>query len=75
MMATPIETDPAFLAGEAAVLFEDFFAMPDSYTAQYDVADDGERFVMVQNENVPTTEIRVVQNWFEELTQRVPTKN
>ncbi len=36
----------------------------------YDVAPDG-RFLMVSDR--PTTEFKLVLNWFEELKQRVPT--
>ena len=50
------------------------------YTADapsYDVAPDGERFVMIRPiEDSSTTappEIRVVVNWFEELERLVPT--
>jgi hypothetical protein len=42
----------------------------------YDVAPDGERFLMIRSvENVSATEqIVVVQNWFEELERLVPTE-
>ena len=42
--------------------------------ANYNVAPDGQRFVMIQ-EGAPVssvTQINVVLNWFEELKQRVP---
>jgi hypothetical protein len=42
----------------------------------YDVSPDGQRFLMLkpteQNQAAPT-QIVVVQNWFEELKQKVPT--
>jgi len=65
MMAVAVETEPTFRAGKPALLFEGQFL------ARYDVSLDGERFVMVQ-EAEHSTQIHVVQNWFEELKQRVP---
>ncbi len=41
--------------------------------ANYDVGLAGDRFLMVANSS--TTEIRVVQNWAEELKRLVPTEN
>ena len=41
----------------------------------YDVAPDGQRFLMVKREGVSaesTRPLTVVLNWFEELTARVP---
>ncbi len=43
-------------------------------TSVYDVSPDGERFTVVQRREPPTEPIPivVVQNWFEELKERVP---
>ena len=39
---------------------------------EYDVAPDGQRFVLrTVNEDAMTREIRVVVNWFEELKERM----
>ena len=45
----------------------------------YDVSRDGRQFVMIKYSAAPTEtstaqRIVVVQNWFEELTSKVPTK-
>jgi hypothetical protein len=42
----------------------------------YDVSPDGQRFLMVKEVGraVSSTQINVVQNWFEELKQKVPTE-
>jgi hypothetical protein len=44
----------------------------------YDVSPDGQRFAMVQGSQtagvVGPVELCLVQNWFEELKARVPTK-
>ena len=46
---------------------------PDFFQSTYDVAQDG-RFLMLEliAEPVLLTQINVVSNWFEELSQRVP---
>ena len=46
--------------------------------ANYDVAPDGQRFLMIQpteQRAEAATQINVVLNWFEELKARVPTGN
>jgi hypothetical protein len=73
MMAVPIEPGSPFRAGKPALLFEGSFHSAEFPTGlYYDVAPDGERFVMVQ-ETMPT-QIHVVQNWFSELERLVPTR-
>jgi serine/threonine-protein kinase len=74
MMAVPITTTPAFSAGNPRVLFEGPFRTDGPFRG-YDVTPDGQRFLMVQE--VPQPPVRVsqmvlVQNWSEELKQRVP---
>jgi hypothetical protein len=73
MMAVAVETEPAFRAGKPRVLFEGEFHRPDLSFPQYDVAADDQKFVMIQ-ELESRTQIHVVQNWFEELKERVPTR-
>ena len=46
--------------------------LPSASPTNYDVTADGQRFVMLQNVSV-NAGITLVQNWFEELRQRVPT--
>ena len=79
MMAVSVETDPTFRAGDPEVLFEDQYS---GYRGRglrsYDLAPDG-RFLMVKEgieangTEGPTTQIVLVQNWFEELKRLVPT--
>ena len=56
------------------MLFEGSFLESSDSGHAYDVSRDGQRFLMVQvdeqDQRVP--ELVVVQNWFEELKQRVP---
>ena len=76
MMAVAIETAPTFEAGQPTLLFEDdyFFFLS---RRTYDVAPDGERFLMVTTDDASSGDERdfrmiVVENWFEELKARVP---
>jgi hypothetical protein len=72
MMAVAVDTEPTFRAERPMELFEKPFAMPGVFWAQYDVAPDGERFVMLQDAESHPTEIRVILNWDQELKARVP---
>ena len=73
MMVVDIGTEPAFSAGRPSVLFEGQF-LNLSWAANYDVAPDGQRFLMIQpiEREGATSQIHVVLNWFEELKRRVP---
>ena len=80
-MSVPIETAPAFRAGSPAVMFD----LPPFYTSslrtrrQWDIAPDGERF-LIMNPGDPATgehsqsRLVVVLNWYEELKRLVPAK-
>ena len=75
IMAVDISTQPGFTAGKPRVLFEGpYLPTPVTFT-NYDVSPDGQRFLMLkpngQTQAAPT-QIVVVQNWFEELKQKVP---
>ncbi len=74
ILAVDIKTDPVLAIGDPQVLFEGFYAILYP-TRGYDVAADGQRFVMLQDQEYPrqpVTHINVVLNWFEELKRRVP---
>ena len=74
MMAVDIETEPTFRAGTPRLLFEGgVLSRGTGSTATYDVTADGQRFVMLRNVS-SEARINIVQNWFEELRQRVPTE-
>ncbi len=78
MMAVEITTEPTFSAGAPSLLFEGTFQMATLSRANYYVTPDGQRFVMIQaseQQQEAATQINVVENWFEELKQRVPTGN
>ena len=70
MMAVPIETEPDFTRGEPQTLFE----LPVDF-AVYGFDPARERFLIISGEtgnlaNPPR--INVVQNWFQELKEKVP---
>ena len=74
IMAVPVTTTSSVTTGTPRRLFEGRFQFT-SFSRGYDVAADGGRFVLVQPEErapLPATEIVVVENWFEELKQKVP---
>ncbi len=75
MMAVSITTQPAFAAAPPRLLFQgafEEFGRAD-LPRNYDIAPDGERFVMIRSEQQSTpTQLNVVLNWFEELKRRVP---
>jgi Tol biopolymer transport system component len=70
MMAVSVEPGPVFRHGSPRLLFEG------RYNYGYDVAPDGNRFLMVQSEQTDTgaPQMHVVVNWFEELKRRAPVK-
>ena len=70
MMAVDVSTTPAFTAGRPRRLFEGSYLQG---TGSYDIASDG-RFLMIKHEPHALTELVLVQNWFEELKQRVSTR-
>ena len=79
MMAVALTGQPAFSAAKPATLFEGDYeesaAFPNTGVA-YDVAPDGQRFLMVKTAGPqpPGTppQLRVVVNWDQELKRRVP---
>ena len=75
LMAVDITTQPAFLAGKPKMLFEGPYVPPSPNNSYYDVSADGQRFLMLKptEQAQAATQIVVVQNFFEELKQKVPT--
>lgn len=73
VLAVPVQTSPSFSAGPPRLLFQGTQA-PHINGQNYDVAPNGQRFLMIQSgQGPPATQINVVLNWFEELKQRVST--
>jgi Tol biopolymer transport system component len=79
MIAVPVETEGEFSFGTPTQLFsEPYFTQQGAFTRSYDVARDG-RFLMIElpgtGDASVLSSIVVVENWTEELKQRVPTGN
>jgi serine/threonine-protein kinase len=76
MMAATVETEPVFRAGAPQVLFEGRYAVDAGPNARnYDISPDGQRFLMIKEEQTERGQINVILNWFEELKRLVPTDN
>ena len=79
LFAVPVDTSPGFTAGKPVRLFEGGYLFSTllrnlSLTPSYDASSDGRRFLMIkpgEAERAPR-QLRVVLNWAEELTRRVP---
>jgi serine/threonine-protein kinase len=76
LMSVPVVTAPAFRAGTPEVLFESP-ALFIEWGRSYDVAADGQRFLLTPEKEATTTlasaQMILVQQWFEELKRLVPT--
>ncbi|MDA2923300.1 protein kinase [Acidobacteria bacterium AH-259-L09] len=67
LMAVGVTTQPSFSAAGPRLLLEKNFGA-------YDVAPDGQRFLMTRGiEEEPIRQLIVILNWFEELQRLVPT--
>jgi Tol biopolymer transport system component len=66
LMAVSVATHPAFSPGTPTVLFE----KRSMVAANYDVAADGKRFIILDRANENPLLIHVVNNWFEEFRGR-----
>jgi Tol biopolymer transport system component len=77
MMAVTVRTTASGISADAPrKLFEGRFALTGPVRG-YDVTPDGKRFLMVLPKDLPAEppiELVLVQNWFEELKQRVPAR-
>jgi hypothetical protein len=71
VLAVDVVTDPTFAHGRPRKLFEGRYALGDvkNDTRAYDVAPDGQRFLMLRPETEPSTgaDLKVVVNWYDEL--------
>ena len=61
--------------GKPVTLFEADYAASEFplTSAGYDVAHDGQSFLVAKDVEPPPTQINVVVNWIEEVKRRVPT--
>ncbi len=72
MMAATLEMRPAFSVSKSRLVFEAPYAHINGDIPNYDVAPDGQRLLMVQEnrQKATVTQLNVVLNWFEDLKQR-----
>ena len=71
-MVVEVLPGPTFVTGERRVLFSMQGYRSNPQHQQYDVTPDGQRFVMIRNRGVEeTSELIVVENFFEELKAKV----
>ena len=76
MMVVDVALGDDFDPGRPRELFNGDFVVDNTGHPGYDIAPDGQSFVMIQrSREKPLTEIHVVLNWFEELKRLVPTDN
>ncbi len=75
VMAVSVPRPPRFVAGTPRLLFDGPYDSEAFFAANYDFDPHGNRFLVVSNAQlVPTRELRVVLNWFEELQDRARTE-
>jgi dipeptidyl aminopeptidase/acylaminoacyl peptidase len=77
MMAVPITTEPDFFPGRPELLFEGEYLPSPGWGRNFDVAPDGQSFVMVE-QVLPKdikAELQVVVNWFTELAELAPAES
>ena len=74
LMAVRVQTEPSFAPGNAQVVFGGRTLAP-ALGRSYDISPDGKRFLMIKEptRDASSTEIILVQNWFQELERLVPT--
>ena len=76
LLVVPIASEPAFAAGIPEVLVEGPYLSSTGGRRTYDITPEGDRFVMIKvgaaNDNDEPPQITLVQNWFQELNERVP---
>jgi Tol biopolymer transport system component len=74
MMVVDVASGPDLKLSKPRVLFEQRYTFGSAQTiGSYDVAADGQRFVMVKDDS-GSGRLNIVLNWLEELKARVPTK-
>ncbi len=78
MWSVAVATEPGFRAAKPVLLFRGEYET-DYWSSNYDVARDGQRFVMIRRGKEGDTpapqQLNVVLNWFEELKRVARTDN
>ncbi len=74
LMAVPTTVSPSFTFGKPAALFDIRGYSTSEQGRNYDVARDGQRFLVVKNP-VGGTSLQMVENWVEEVKAKAPRKH
>ena len=80
LMAVRVRTEPGFAPDSPELVLEKSYLISTGGNGRtYDISPDGERFLMIQevesDDEASSTELILVQNWFDELKRLVPTDN
>jgi len=70
VLRVPVSAEGNLAPGTPEVLFEGPWIVA-SQGRQYDVSSDGQRFLMIRFDGASPDDLVVVENWFEELRQRM----
>ncbi len=74
LMAVPLQTRPTLSAGRPDPVLQQQYPVGESAGPNYDISADGQRFLMIKDDDsAQPTQLVLVENWFEELQARVPT--
>ena len=71
LVLVEVTTEPTFGVGQQRVLFSAADYLSDFNHVLYDLTPDDQRFVMLRETEATTGELIWVQNWFEELKEKV----
>jgi len=74
MMVVEVQSEPAFSSERPQLVFEEPYLTDLFATSNYDISPDGQRFLMIKEEEGHQSQINVVLNWFEELKRLVPSE-
>ena len=72
-MVVPIKNEPFFTPGKAKILFDvSQMNFPSYPVANFDIAPDGKRFLMIKNTGYQTNirAFNIITNWLNELNER-----
>jgi serine/threonine protein kinase/Tol biopolymer transport system component len=72
MMFVTVKTQPSLKLGMPEPLFEKPY-LSNNWSPQYDIHPDGDRFVMIKENELTNSQINIVLNWFELLKEKMAT--
>ncbi len=74
-MGVSVKTEPKFSFGKPSLIFSGSFYASFPWERNYDISPDGERFLMLEEVQPPTSarSLTVVLNWYREVEKAAPT--